>query len=64
VGDPQPSAQTYATPEEHAVHHDGDSHIIGITLVNAKLLLDRGDIHVTVPQVVDVQRDQLKLALT
>ena len=63
VGDPRPSAQTYGTPEGHAVRYDHDGRIIGITLVNAKLLLDRGDIHVTVPQVVDVQRDQLKLAL-
>ena len=62
VGDPQPSAQTYGTPEGHAVRYDSDGHIIGITLVNAKLLLDRGDIHVKVPQIVDVQRDQLKLA--
>lgn len=51
------------SPEGHAVRYDGGGHIIGITLVNAKLLLDRGDIHVTVPQLVDVQRDQLKLAL-
>ena len=43
--------------------YDGDGHIIGITLVNTTLLLDRGDIHVTVPEVVDVQCDQLKLAL-
>lgn len=63
VGDPQPSAQTYGTPEGHAVRYDGDGHIIGMTLVNAKLLLDRSDIHVTIPQVVDVEHDQLKLAL-
>ena len=63
VGDPEPSAKTYGTPEGHAVRYDRDGRIIGITLVNAKLLLDRGDIHVTVPQVVDVQSDQLKLAL-
>ncbi len=63
IGEPQPSVQTYGTPEGHAVRYDGGGHIIGITLVNAKLLVDRGDLHVTVPQVVDVQADELKLAL-
>jgi len=62
VGEPQPAAQTYGTPEGHAVRHDRDGRIIGITLVNAKLL-NRGDIHVTVPEVVDVRHDELKLAL-
>ena len=45
------------------MRYDSDRHIIGITLVNAKLLLDRGDIHVTVPQVVDVERSALEVAL-
>lgn len=63
IGEPRPAAQTYGTPEGHAVRYDPDGRIIGITLVNANLLLDRGDIHVTVPQVVDVQRDELKLAI-
>jgi YD repeat-containing protein len=64
VGEPQTAAQTYGTPEGHAVRYDDEGRIIGITLVNARLLLDRSDIHVTVPQVVDVQADELKLALT
>lgn len=63
VGQPQPSAQTYGTPEGHAVRHDREGRIIGITLVNAKMLVERGDIHVTVPQVVGVEPDDLKLAL-
>ena len=63
VGAPQPAAETFGTPEGHAVRYDREGHVVGITLVNARLLLDRGDKHVTIPQVVDVRRDELKLAL-
>lgn len=63
VGKPRPAAQTYGTPEGHAVRYDAGGHIIGITLVNAKLLLDRGDVQVTVPRTLNVRREELELAL-
>ncbi len=63
VGKPQPAFQTYGTPEGHAVRYGKDGRIIGITLVSARSLLDRGEAHVTVPQVVGVRRDELELAL-
>jgi uncharacterized protein YuzE len=63
VGDPQPAAHTYGTPEGHAVRYSGDGSIIGITIVNARHLLDRDELVITVPHVVDVRRDELELAL-
>jgi uncharacterized protein YuzE len=63
VGVPQPAAQTFGTPEGHAVRYDAEGRVAGITLVNARQLLDRGDARVTIPQVVDVRRDELALAL-
>jgi YD repeat-containing protein len=63
VGPPQPAVQTFGTPEGHAVRYDEDGRIVGITLVNARLLLDRGETHVTIPQVVDLRLDELRLAL-
>ena len=63
VGDARPAATTYGTPEGHAVRFDADGTIIGITLINAKHLLDRDELVVTVPHTVDVRRDELELAL-
>ena len=63
VGEPQPAARTYGTPEGHAVRFGADGDIVGITLVNARSLLDRDELVVTVPHAVDVRRDELELAL-
>jgi uncharacterized protein YuzE len=63
VGEPQPAAHTYGTPEGHAVRFDANDNIVGITLVNAKHLLERDELVVTVPHTVDVRRDELELAL-
>lgn len=63
VGQPQAAARTYGTPEGHAVRRDTTGRIIGITLVNARLLLDSPDVHVTVPPIGDVSRHELTRAL-
>jgi uncharacterized protein YuzE len=63
VGDPQPASHTYGTPEGHAVRYDADGAIVGITIVNARHLLDHEELVITVPHVVDVRRDELELAL-
>jgi uncharacterized protein YuzE len=63
VRDPQPAARTYGTPEGHAVRFGADGDIVGITLINARHLLDRDELVVTVPRAVDVRRDELELAL-
>ena len=63
VGEPQPADHTFGTPEGHAVRLDKDNRVIGITLVNAGALLANGDLEVTLPQVVDVERSALEVAL-
>lgn len=63
VGPPQPAGHTFATPEGHAVRYGDDATIMGITLVNARALLERGDLMVTVPQAVDVRRDEIASAV-
>lgn len=48
-GEQQAAADTFGTPEGHAVRLDEDGEVIGITIVNAKWLLERdGKINVTV----------------
>lgn len=45
-----PPARAYATPEGHNVEYDGAGHVIGMTLVNVRWLLDRdGELMITWP---------------
>jgi uncharacterized protein YuzE len=61
VGEPAEAARQEATPEGHVVRYDEDGNVIGITLVNAKWLVERdGKIEVT----VHVDADELAPALT
>lgn len=64
-GQPRDAASTYATPEGHAVRLDESGDVIGLTIVNAKWLLDRdGKLIVTLPERVEVRRDEVEAALT
>jgi uncharacterized protein YuzE len=61
VGEPAEAARQEAAPEGHVVRYDQDGNVIGITLVNAKWLVERdGKIEVT----VRVDADELAPALT
>jgi uncharacterized protein YuzE len=64
VGERQEAADSLGTPEGHAVRYDGEGAVIGITIVNARWLLDRdGKITITIPERVDVTADALAPAL-
>ncbi len=41
IGEPRPAADSEETPEGHVLRYDEREQIIGITLVNAKWLLER-----------------------
>jgi uncharacterized protein YuzE len=63
-GEKRAAADTFGTPEGHAVRLDEDGEIIGITIVNAKWLLERdGKISVTVPSLIETNTDELAAAL-
>ncbi len=63
-GGRQAAADTLGTPEGHAVRLDAEGEVIGITIVNAKWLLDRdGTIAVTVPNLIETNTDDLTAAL-
>ncbi len=63
-GKRQAAADTFGTPEGHAVRLDNDGQVIGITIVNAKWLLERdGKINVTVPSLIETNADELAEAL-
>jgi uncharacterized protein YuzE len=64
AGESRPVADTFGTPEGHAVRFDEDCNVIGITIVNAKWLLDRdGKIGITVPEVIETSAYELAPAL-
>jgi uncharacterized protein YuzE len=64
VRERQEAADSLGTPEGHAVRYDGEGAVIGITIVNARWLLDRdGKITITIPERVDVTADALAPAL-
>lgn len=60
----QAAKDTFGTPEGHAVRLDPDGEVIGITIVNAKWLLERdGRISVTVPNRMETNADEVAQAL-
>jgi uncharacterized protein YuzE len=64
VGEHQAAADSVGTPEGHAVRYGTNGEVIGITIVNARWLLDRdGKITITLPERVEVSADVLAPAL-
>jgi uncharacterized protein YuzE len=50
IGPPQEASRTIATPEGHAIDYDESGAVIGMVLVNVRLLLERdGAVTVTLP---------------
>jgi uncharacterized protein YuzE len=56
VGEPREASQSHGTPEGHNVRYDDHGEVIGLTLVNAKWLLERdGELQVTIPNRVSAE---------
>jgi uncharacterized protein YuzE len=50
VGEPQEAADSLLTPEGHVLRYDAKGELIGITLVNAKWLVERdGGLNISLP---------------
>lgn len=59
-----PAADTFGTHEGHAVRLDKDGEVVGITIVNAKWLLERdGEVKVTVLSLMETDPGDLEKAL-
>jgi uncharacterized protein YuzE len=64
VGEPQAATESEETPEQHVVRFDQDGQVIGLTIINAKWLLDRdGAIAVTLPELQRIDAEELEPAL-
>jgi len=65
AGESRLAARTFATPEGHAVRYDELGEVIGITIVNARWLLERDrKITLSVPSVIEAAAEDLEPALT
>lgn len=63
-GSPVPADETLATPEGHAVMLDGAGQIVGVTIVNAKWLIERdGQVTISVPELIEAPASDLAPAL-
>jgi YD repeat-containing protein len=64
-GDPRTAVDFDESPEGHALRYDASGQLVGITIVNARWLLEQdGKIEITLPpQHVDVVAAQLDDAL-
>jgi uncharacterized protein YuzE len=59
------AADTLGTPEGHAVRLDEHGDVIGITIVNAKWLIERdGKITLTAPSQIETSADEFAEALS
>lgn len=64
VGDPRTAVEFDTSPEGHHLRWDGQGQLVGITLLNARWLLEQeGKITVTLPQM-QVEASDLEGVLT
>lgn len=63
--DSQACVVTDATPEGHAVQFDADGELVGLTVVNARWLVERdGKLVITIPERVETLASELAPALS
>lgn len=64
VGDPANAVDFDESPEGHALRFDAEGRLVGVTIVGARRLLDRGStIPITVPERLEVDPDAIRGAL-
>jgi uncharacterized protein YuzE len=64
VGAPAAAAESDETPEGHVVRFDKGGAVIGLTIINAKWLIDRdGGVLVTLPDLKRIDAKDLEPAL-
>jgi uncharacterized protein YuzE len=63
VGEPRAADDAVVTAQGHVVRLDADNNVIGLTLINAKWLSDKGDgllVELPIPREQLISREQLE----
>ena len=64
-GDAAEAPDAALTPEGHGIRYDSDGHVIGVTIINARWLLERdGHVTITLPHEVQLAAGDLAGALS
>jgi YD repeat-containing protein len=64
AGDPATAVEFDESPEGHALRYDAQGRLVGVTIVNARWLLEQGEeVTITLPQPIQVDRDTLAAAI-
>lgn len=64
-GETTEASDAALTPEGHGIRYDGEGHVIGVTIINARRLLERdGHVTITLPHEVRVDAGDLAGALS
>ena len=64
VGDPAAAVEFEESPEGHALRYDARGHLVGVTIVNARWLLEQDEqVTITLPKPIQVDRDALAAAI-
>ncbi len=64
VGDPTVAVEFDESPEGHALRYDARGHLVGVTIVNARWLLERDEqVTITLPKPIRVDREALAAAI-
>jgi YD repeat-containing protein len=65
AGDPATAVEFDESPEGHALRYDAQGRLVGVTIVNARWLLEQGEqVTITLPQPIQVDRDALAAAIS
>jgi uncharacterized protein YuzE len=64
-GESAAASDAALTPEGHGIRYDAERRVMGVTIINARLLLERdGHLTITLPHEVRVEADDLASALS
>ncbi len=64
-GESAEASDAALTPEGHGIRYDAEGRVMGVTIINARMLLDRDDhLTITLPHEVQVDASDLAGALS
>ena len=64
AGDPATAVEFDESPEGHALRYDAQGRLVGVTIVNARWLLEQGEqVTITLPKPIRVDRATLAAAI-